>query len=141
MVLFFTATLGVSVIAMILLLAVKRFELVSGRMVFAGTRPKLSAFFERLSLWSQKILPALARQHIERLGRAAVIKLQVTIAHSVVTFEHTLERVLHTVREKTGGISVNREPSAFLREIADHKKNLLYKKGLKKLPPRDSVQE
>lgn len=140
MVLFFTCTLGVSVLAMIALLAVKRYELATGKMVFSGVRPGMNVFFETASRWGQKILPALARQYIERVVRLMLTRLQLALAHGVVAFEHTLERVLSAVRRRTEGEHPHHEPSAFLREVADHKKNLLYKKGLKKSPPHDTLQ-
>ena len=132
MVLFFTATLGFSMLAMILLLVVKRYELVSGRVVFAGARPGLNSFFETISRWTHGTLPSLLRQYIERLVRFVLTKLQLLLAQVILMLEHGLERILHAVRERTGDQYVDREPSAFLREVADHKKNLLYKKGLKK---------
>ena len=141
MVLFFISTLGFSVFAMVALLAVKRYELASGRMMLAGVRPKTSAFFQTISQWGQKILPALARHYVERATRLVVTNVQLALAQSIVKFEHALESVLNAVRERTDHAHPDREPSAFLREVADHKKNLLYKKGLlKKSHPRDTLQ-
>lgn len=140
MVLFFTAMLGVSLSAMMILLLLKRYELVSGRMMFSSARPGMNVFFEKVSQWGRKILPTLVRQYVERLAQLALTKLQLALAQIIVAFEHSLEKVLSAVREKTEPVHLDREPSVFLREVADHKKNLLYKKGLKKHPPRDTVQ-
>ncbi len=128
MVLFFTITLAVSVLAMILLLTIKRYELSTGRVVFAGIRPRVGTFFERLSRLSRNILPALVRQYLERMMRLVLVTLQLWIAKVILTLEHLLERVLTAVREKTGEVHITREPSAFLREVADYKKNLSYSK-------------
>ena len=132
MVLFFIVTLVFSLCAMILLLAVKRYELSTGRVVFASLRPSTSSFFEKLSRWGRKILPSLARSYIERAMNSALTKIQLWLAKTILALEHVLERVLHAVRERTGEMNIDREPSAFLREVADHKKNLSYKKDVKK---------
>lgn len=128
MVLFFTVTLLVSVAGMILLIAIKRFEVASGRIMLSGVRPRLNSFFARLSWWGNKMLPALARQQVERIARLALARTQLAIAHAVVYVEHLLERVLNAVRSRTEGQYMEQEPSAFLREVADHKKTLLHKK-------------
>lgn len=140
MVIFFISTLAVSLVAMVILLAAKHYELTTGRVMFAGARPRMSAFFETTSRWGQKILPALAREQLERLIKLAMANVQRALAQIIVTFEHVLERVLRAVRERTEPAHPYREPSAFLREVADHKKHLLYKRGLKKSPPRDTLQ-
>lgn len=145
MVLFFTTTLAISIVAMILLLILKRYELATGRMVFAGARPALNSFFHTVMWFGQQVLPELARNQIERGWNVVLTGIQRAIAYSIVSIEHVLERILHTVRERTQSVRPG-EPSAFLREVADHKKTLLYKKGLKKQPlkepaPRDTVQQ
>ncbi len=133
MVFFFTVTLVLSLCAMALLLAVKRYELTTGRVMLASMRPGASSFFEKLSQWGRKILPSLVRQYVERAVQIVLTKLQLWLAKIILSLEHSLERVLHTVRERTGDGDVDREPSAFLREVADHKKNLSYKKDVKKV--------
>jgi len=135
MVLFFTCTLLISLFAMAALLLAKRYELSTGRVIFASMRPGMNSFFHRLSVWSQKILPALARGYIERGAKIALTRLQLGLAHIIVVLERTLENVLSAVRERTEELHAG-EPSAFLREVADHKKNLL-----KKSRPRDTVRE
>lgn len=72
---------------------------------------------------SGNVLPSLVRQHAEQAVSATLARLQVVLAHAIIWLERTLERVLSAVREKTEEY-VDREPSAFLREVADHKKNL-----------------
>jgi hypothetical protein len=147
MVLFFTSTLCLSVLAMVALLAVKRYELVSGRVLFSGVRPAVNSFFGQVSQWGQKILPELLRHYMERAAQFVLKKTQLGVAQIIVTFEHALESVLSAVRERTEDLHPSREPSAFLREVADHKKNLLYKKRslkkpkLKNTETRDTVQE
>ena len=142
MVLLFSTTLAVSVVCMLLLLGLKRYELSSGSVFFAGARPALSTFFHNALFWVERVLPALLKSYTLRALRALRSLFWKAIALGVIVFERTLERVLHTVREKTAPSRAPGEASAFLREVADHKKNLLYKKSLLKKPrPRDSVQE
>lgn len=146
MVLFFTTTLALSIVAMVLLLTLKRYELATGRVVFAGARPALNSFFHTVLWFGQQVLPELARNQIERGWNVLLAGVQRAIAYTIVSVEHVLERILHTVRERTQSVRPSGEPSAFLREVADHKKTLLYKKGLKKPilkepAPRDTVQQ
>lgn len=146
MVLFFISTLGLSVAAMAALLALKHYELASGKVVFAGMRPAMSAFSKKTLHWGQQILPALAQELIEKAWKFVLTQTHRAVAYSAIIFERALERVLRSVREWTESTHPSQEPSAFLREVADHKKNLLYKKGLKKNvlkdpTPHDSVQD
>ena len=127
MVLFFTVTLVFSLCAMALLLAVKRYELSTGRVVFAGVRPKVGSFLDGTLRLGRYILPGLARHYIERAVRALVIKLHLWVARAILKLQNLLERVLQSMRTRTGHVDVNREPSGFLREVANHKKNLSYK--------------
>ena len=134
--LFFVTTLVLSLLGMVGLLTVKRYELTSGKLIFAGVRPGASTFFERTLRWGEKILPHLVKQQAERASRYVVRTLQLALAHSIVWLERTLEQVLSAMRERTENVDLHNEPSAFLREVADHKKNLL-----KKTRARDTVQE
>ena len=124
MVFVFAAGLIVSILGMAGLLGVKRYELASGHVIFASARPAVSQFFKGTLWWFEKELPALVRRYMLRTVRFCKVVLQRLLARSILWVEHTLERVLHTVREKTANTRTPGEASAFLREVAEHKKNL-----------------
>jgi len=54
-----------------------------------------------------------------------------TTAWSVLQVERMLEKTLHTLRHTTAA-RADGEASAFLREVAEHKKSLIEKSGEKK---------
>lgn len=127
MVLFLTTLLGLSIVGMAAMLFLKRYELTTGRMVLSGVRPVVGTFLSRGLLWIEKILPVLVRSQLSRAVQALRDLVQRLIAQSILMFEHALERLLHTVREKTAPAREPGEASAFLREVADHKKKLLHR--------------
>lgn len=127
MVLFLTTLLGLSIVGMAAMLWLKRYELTTGRVVLSGIRPVVGTYLSRVFVWIEKILPALVRSQLSQAGQALRILAQRLIAQSILTFEHALERLLHTVREKTAPTREPGEASAFLREVADHKKKLLHR--------------
>lgn len=124
MALFFTVTLGISIVGMLLLLGFKRYELVSGNVLFASRRPAIGSFFKHTLWWIEKVLPALVRAYSRRAWHFCKTMLQQSIAKSILWVEHSLERVLHTVREQTTVERTPGEASAFLREVAEHKRKL-----------------
>ena len=124
MVLFFTVGLGISIVGMAGLLGFKRYELVSGHVIFASARPALGSFFKHAVWWVEKELPALVREYTRRTVHVCKVVLQRLIARSILSLEHGLERVLHTVREQTSRPRSPGQASAFLREVAEHKRNL-----------------
>ena len=125
MVLFFTLGLILSILGMVGLLGFKRYELTSGQVLFASARPALGAFFRQALWWIEKVLPALVRVYTIRAVRYCKVSLQRTLARSILWLEHTLERMLHTVREQTTtAVRSPGEASAFLREVAEHKRTL-----------------
>ncbi len=124
MVLFFTVTLCVSIAGVVLLLTLKRFELATGRTLFVFARPGVHGLFRRTLVFIEHTLPILFRLGARRLWRWIKVLLQRTLARAIFIFEHLLERMLHTVREKTQGTRASGEVSPFLREVAEHKKNL-----------------
>lgn len=124
MVLFFTAGLAISILGMVGLLVFKRYELQSGKVIFASARPAVGDFFKQALWWVEKVLPALVRVYTIRTVRFCKIALQRALARSILLVEHTLERVLHLVREQTAITRAPGEASAFLREVAEHKRKL-----------------
>lgn len=124
MALFFSGALLVSVVGMIALLGFKRYELSSGHVIFARARPAIGTFFKHTLWWIEKVLPALVRVYSRRALRYCKVVLQHALARSILWVEHTLERVLSAVREKTAASRAPGEASAFLREVAEHKRKL-----------------
>jgi len=127
MVLFFIIALAVSIVGMTGLLGFKRYELVSGNVLFASARPAVGTFFRETLWWVEKVLPALIKTYSRRAVHLCKVVLQRGIARSILWVEHTLERVLHTVREQTTTLREPGEASAFLREVAEHKRSLTRK--------------
>jgi hypothetical protein len=124
MVLFFMVMLGVSILGMVALLSFKRYELASGRVILASARPAIGTFCKHALWWVETVLPALVRVYTRRTIRYCKVTLQRAIARGILWVEHTLEQVLHTVREQTEASRVPGEASAFLREVAEHKRKL-----------------
>jgi len=124
MALFFTITLVLSIAGMLSLLAFKRYELSSGTVIFAGIRPAIGDFFRRALWWIEKVLPALARAYSRRIMRWCKVTLERAIAQGILWIEYTLEKILRSVREKTDAPRAEGEASAFLREVAEHKRKL-----------------
>jgi hypothetical protein len=125
MVLFFTIALVISLVGMLSMLSLKRYEITTGRVVFSGLRPIVSTLLSNTLVWLQKILPMLLQNLFVRGISAARTLVHRLVAQSILAFEYVLESVLHTVREKTAPQRHVGEVSAFLREVADHKKKLL----------------
>jgi biopolymer transport protein ExbB/TolQ len=135
MALFFTVTLAVSIAGMLLLLGFKRYELSSGKLLFVSGRPAIGNFFKRVFWWIEKVLPALVRVYGRRAFRFAKAALQRGLARSILWLERTLEHILRTVREKTETPRAPGEASAFLREVAEHKRKL--SRRIKKQPTKE----
>jgi hypothetical protein len=125
MVFFFIIALAVSLVGMVSMISIKRYELTTGKVVFSGLRPVVGMILSNTLVWLQKILPTLVRDWCVRGARALQTLTHRLVAQSVLAFEYVLETVLHTVREKTAPQRQVGEASAFLREVADHKKKLL----------------
>jgi hypothetical protein len=120
---FFTITLLLSCAGMIMLLALKRYELRTNRMLFAQVRPALGGFFSGALVWVERVLPALAAKQARRAYARARAAVRAAVAHGAIIADHLLERALHALRR--GTLSPRGEASPFLREVAEHKKKLL----------------
>lgn len=123
--LFFTATLLISIFGLIGLIALKRWELKTGGMLGGAMRPHVSGFFQTIVAWFEQALPVLIRENAARAGNAARTTLHRTVAQAVLAAERGLERTLHLLRHSTEEKPRLGEASAFLREVAEHKKKLL----------------
>lgn len=125
MVLFFTVTLLISIAGMGLLLALKHFEMTTGRVVFGGARPQIGAFFHRGLRSVEHSLPAFISALVEKsvaLGKRA---LHYTTAHTILVAERWLEKTLRLLRHTSYPTVGSGKASTFLREVAEHKKKLL----------------
>ena len=126
MVTFLTVTLAVSFVALMSLLILKRFELATGRRVFARLRPRHGGFIYRIFFFIERTLPAIIRYFLVMSFRFVRGGFHRLIAWIVLHVERSLERILHTVRERTTPTRSSGEASSFLRAVADHKRTLLH---------------
>lgn len=126
MVFFFLSTLGVSIVGMTGLLMFKRIELTTGRVVFERLRSTVGIFFHWALLWSEQVLPELLRLWARRAVTICRNVAREGIAQGILLLEGGLEWVLHLIRRTTSEPRRgNGEVSAFLREVAEHKKKIL----------------
>ncbi len=135
MVLFFITTLLLSIVGMASLLWFKRYELATGNVLFSAVRPRVTSSLERGVHLMGKTLPRTAQALLQVEGQKFRTWLHLTLARGVLSLEHLLEKVLRTVREKTETTHVPGEASAFLQEVANHKKKL------QRRAPRDPTIE
>jgi hypothetical protein len=124
MVLFFTATLVLSIVGLVSLIGIKQWELSTGGVMFAQLRPRFGRASHTLLVWVERVLPALARVYARRGAEAAQTHLHRSLAQMVLTTEGWLEKSLHTLRYTTEHKPSSTEVSSFLREVAEHKKQL-----------------
>ncbi len=124
MVLFFTSTLLISALALVLLLCVKRWELNTGRVVGTAVRPSIGRFFCSVSLWVERIIPTLVRVYSKRLWYSSRSFIHKVTALVVVRIEHALEKTLHALRHTTDVRQGGGAASPFLREVSEHKRKL-----------------
>jgi hypothetical protein len=135
-IIFFTVTLAVSIAGMISLIALKRYELSSGRVFLGSARPAVGNFFHRGLSWFEYVLPGLVRVGIKRLYGTVRRVLHIWLAWLAVHVEQRLEQALKRVRHSTVGPRPGHKSSAFLRQVAEHKKKLQ-----EDLPDRSTVIE
>ncbi len=114
----------VSIAGMLALISAKRYELVTGNLIFASARPRLAKFSNRMVFLFGTAVPLYIRWQLGRLYRVATSWVHRVTARVVVKVEHWLENILKNVREKTAPNRQPGEASAFLREVAEHKKKL-----------------
>lgn len=124
---FFTTTLIFSMAGIVALLGAKRFEVATGRVVLGEVRPKIGAFFHSLLTWVERVFPALLSRSLKRGVSYASWFMHNGVARGVLVLERVLERTLAIVRYATAHPSTQSagKASAFLQEVAEHKKKLL----------------
>lgn len=133
MALFFTSTLLVSIVALVLLLLLKRYEMRTGHVFIADARPFIERLARKILEWFEYTLPSMVRMFARQAGMLAREVATTGAARGVLAFERWLERVLQRVRTATtrtpeGGGQV----SSFLREVAEHKRKLQRKPRTKR---------
>lgn len=121
---FFSITLGISIVGLVLLLSLKRYELRTGRRLFGGMRPLLDRFFRRVLLLIEHALPRAVESGGKQAGHASRYFIRHAFAGTMGFFERMLEVMLHTVREKTEPQRGSKNASEFLQEVAEHKRQL-----------------
>lgn len=135
--LFFIVTLAVSIAGMILLLVLRRYELNTGHVFLAGSRPAIGAFFHHKLTWLEYVLPGLIRVGLKRSYLFVRGVLRVWITRGALMAEQRLEEALQRVRRTTARIPRRgTRSSAFLREVTEHKK-----KVQEELPERIVIEE
>ena len=117
-------TLAISVVGMLGLLMLKRWELTTGRVVGGSARPAVGDFAHRGLMWVESVLPGLARAWLYRAEESAHTFMHRAAALVVLLAERLLERSLHLLRRNTEA-RTDGQASAFLREVSAHKKELL----------------
>lgn len=123
MVLVLTATLAVSIVGMLTLLMMKRYELNTGRIFLAGQRPAIGSFFHRKLVWIEYVLPGLIRVGVRRTYLFVRSVLRIWAIKILSRLERKLEQVLAQVRSTTPP-KRGTQSSAFLREVVEHKKEV-----------------
>ena len=141
MVLFFTVLLGISIVGLVSLLAIKRWELRTGNMLLAGVRPQVSRASHRVMVWIERVLPHIMTQLARRGVNEGRVLVHRGAAHSLLWAEQGLERVLAKLRGVTERPRSNKEASAFLREIAEHKRQLVQDKQERPVQEEKEAQE
>jgi hypothetical protein len=125
MLLFLTVVLICSSIAMMLLLYAKHWELTRNRLILASVRPLLSSASSHAIQTVEQRVPLAVRQ----LGMRIVIWIRLRArdiaARMLIAVEHALEAALVRLKHAfSPAISSEGASSAFLREVAEHKRKL-----------------
>lgn len=132
MALFFFTTLSISILGLILLLGLKRYEMVKRRMFFARSRPSISRVVHAGEFIAQYFLPYLVRRGFLVLWRRVRTGVLRGFARLTLWVEHTLHRMLGTLQHMMEPSRGRGQVSAFLQEVADHKQKLLRKPAEKR---------
>ena len=128
MVTFFISLLGISIAGIVTLLAVKRWELSSGRLVLSTVRPAAGRVLGMSLHFFERQAPAMLSRAAKRAYAYARAASHRIVAWAVLHVEDALEKTLHTLRGATQERG-DGEASPFLREVAEHKKSLLERSG------------
>ena len=123
---FLLTILVLSMCGILALFLLKRWELRTGRMLAQPIRPPVSKFFHRVLFWIERVIPALVRVYSHQGWQATLSFIHRSVAFLVLLTERLLERALHIIHRSTDvQHRAAGEASAFLREVAEHKRKLL----------------
>ena len=123
MVVFLTALLCISLAGLACVLYAKHWEQTNGKLMMSRVRPKAGEVLGVGLNFVERRAPALLRDAASRAYAAARTLVHRSTAWAVLQVEQMLEKTLHTLRHTTAARSEG-EASAFLREVAEHKKLL-----------------
>lgn len=126
MLFFLTSILIFSSLAMMLLLYVKHLEMRSGRLLFAKIRPHVSAASVRLTATVEQHIPVVLERALRYALHWIRVRVRDIVARILLTVEHSLEAMLDGIKHSLTpphGAS-GQASSAFLREVAEHKRKL-----------------
>lgn len=125
---FLTIALLVSSLGLVVMLVLKRYELRTGKLVLAAVRPKRGGVAHSGVAFIEHALPSLVARSLARFFLAARAAAKTLLARGILLFEHALQRLLVVVRDMTQPPQGGGPASAFLQEVADHKRKLLEEK-------------
>ena len=131
MTLFFSVMLVVSIVGLVTLLVLKRYEMNTGWFFMGRLRPRVGHLFHRGLVFVERGVPGVMYSFFSRVVYTVRLHTQQVLARAIVLFETYLERTLHTVRQKSRAPQGEGAASQFLQEVAAHKQKLL-RRGSKK---------
>ena len=76
-------------------------------------------------MWFERVLPHVLSAQTRRAIHVSRVQTQRWLASTLFMLEQKLEGWLHTLRHLAEGDRPQGEASAFLREVAEHKKQLV----------------
>ncbi|HVV15294.1 MAG TPA: hypothetical protein VHD55_02775 [Candidatus Paceibacterota bacterium] len=121
---FLTITLVVSASGLILMLALKCYEMRRGRLILASVRPKVGGAAHNAVMFIESVLPALFLRGARGLVAGARGLARRIVARSIVLFERLLHKMLVFMHDMTRPPQAGGPASAFLQEVAEHKRAL-----------------
>jgi hypothetical protein len=141
MLLYLTIVLIASSAALALLLYAKHWELTTGRMLLPGVRPHLESASQRMLSAIERHLPMALARMLGRLGLWLRIRARDLLARLIITVETTLQAILDHLKH---GLSPSKgssaaPSSAFLREVAEHKRKLTRVTRVRRTSAVDSI--
>lgn len=90
----------------------------------AGIRPRIGAAAHAGVMFVESVLPALALRALGRMAGGIRTLARRALAQGIVLFEHTLHGMLAFVHNMTRPPQAGGPASAFLQEVAQHKRAL-----------------
>lgn len=125
MILFLTGTLTASVLGMGSILLTKQWEDRTGRVLFAGQRPRLQMAVREAKVWLLHTLPTRSKRAARITGRSVRHMARHALAFGILWIEQKLEQVLQAIRHTAQVPQGQLAASPFLREVAEYKKTLM----------------